>query len=322
MCENYVPYELPNLGNTSPPSIEDEFDINLNHRTRIPRCSPTYHRLSQTEIRSLEQLLREDYPDEAVTQLLTLFKKLKRASYEPQISQTYEYLVRQALECPGEIRQGGKHVEELHSDIYDIYQDLYRISQAFLRREFPSQPTIYRGLYREEYYKIVRKILCNPHEDGYLLEGKPVSSYTISQDVAMGFEKGILLEWDLIDDLVAFAMDFIRDVPRGSDPEGELHVLSGKLYVESNAFRITFSGDRSLVDTIRLMSTPSELAESAHQDIRKLLETLVDYKVEIDNTPVKTRLWRWFNYCEYENIFSSEEENLAEASVTYIVGPE
>lgn len=146
MCVNYTEYQPPEVGDTTPQAIESEFNIDLDKRIYVNQISPPYHRLSDGEIKKLEENLKERFSKELVGKLITTFRNMKNASMEPGNSQTYDWIVRQALESPGYIRQGGGAVQELPPEICDLYTEYYRVTQAFLRREFPSgRVEIYRG---------------------------------------------------------------------------------------------------------------------------------------------------------------------------------
>ncbi|WP_459888698.1 hypothetical protein [Halostagnicola bangensis] len=246
---------------------------------------------------------------------------MKNASMEPENSQTYDWLVRQALECTGYIRQGGNAVQKLSPEVCDLYTEYYRVTQAFLRREFPSRSVnIYRGLYSEEYSKIAEAMIKEPYREGYLIQSPAATSYSLSRDIAEKFEEGIIAEWTLIDNTIAFAADMLHKHPSHQDPEGELHVMAGNAFVRSDSFVMRFNDEIPLIKAIRLMSTPNSLDEDDHGSILDLLNELFAQEIQIDDQQANTRLWTWFEHCERNTIFDSKTETFARKLVQYVVG--
>lgn len=322
MTPNLAELDLAAVGDVSPPSVEDDFQIDLTETVYIPQVRPSYHRLQQSEVRAITDTLADRYDEAAVREIELLFRNMKKASYQPATSQTYEWLVRHSLDAPGQIRGDGDSVEELPDHAIDVFREHYRTTQAFLHREFSRTTPLYRGLYPEEYTPLVRAILDHPYQSAYLLSSPVVTSYTLSKDIADSFSDGVRIQWDLQDNAVAFAADCLRKPPTSLSPEGEMHVLSGSLLLSNERFIVTLSEEYSLTDLIRRMTTPSDLPVSMHQDLLDLLELLVEFEIQTNTRQATNRLWLWYRYCDREGVLSEKELELAKGIVTYISGKE
>jgi hypothetical protein len=320
MSSNPVELDLDRIGDITPDSIEREYDIGLSNTVYINQVSPSYHRLQQAEVQSIKDKLEARFGTGAVVEVEVLLRNLKNASCEPSTSQTYEWLVQKALGAPGIIRGGGSSIQEMPEHSVETFREHYRISQAFLRREFSRTIPLYRGLYPEEFVPLVKAILDNPYSSSFLLHSPVVTSYTLSKDVANNFSKGVRIQWQLQDDAIAFAADCLRKPPQSIKPEGEMHVLSGSLLLNAERFMMTLSEEYPLVDVIRRMATPEDLPQQIHSDLLRLFEMFVDYEVQSESKQATNRLWLWYRYCKREKELSDDQLELAKAVVTHISG--
>jgi len=321
MATNYTPLDLAHVGDTTLDCVQSEFGIDLNNLVYIKQFRPRYHRLTKGDVQSIRQELKERYSDDGVDAVESLFEKMKRASYEPKTSQTYDWLVQMALEAPGSVRGGGTAVQELPAEAPDIYQAHYRITQAMLRNEFMRTPTLYRGLYPEEYLPLVRAMLDNAYKSAFVAHSPVVTSFSLSESTAKKFSEGVRMEWPLQDNAVAFAADLLREPPQSCQPEGEMHVLSGALILRPDRFQLCLSTEQPLISVIKRMATPADLTDAEHQDLLLLLEHVAKAKLQTKTPQATNRLWQWYRYCERNEVFDEAQEyDIAKGAVTAISG--
>jgi hypothetical protein len=234
------------------------------------------------------------------------------------------------LQAPGHIRSGGGAVEELDTEASDIYRQFYRLTQAYIQSEFDlysdsdtsftSSTLLYRGMYPEEYASLIGKLIEHPYESAYLLEENVASSYTLSREIAENWDEGIVVTWPLIGEAVAFACDLLRQPPQRVDPEGEVHVLTGALCLDSSRVLVNLRTTQQAKDLIRPMSSPAFLSEPEHRDILQLLVVLENQAVTAETFQANQRLWRWYDYCDQNSVFDKKRLTLAHELVYAIVG--
>ncbi|QAU14566.1 hypothetical protein EKH57_18015 (plasmid) [Halorubrum sp. BOL3-1] len=313
-------------------SVEDEFDIDLCDTARVSHFSPTYYKLSSSESDELFESLRSKHRSKSVTFVKMLLENMKLSSNEPSISQTYEHLVRNSLECPGYIRGGGDEVQDIDDTCYPVFKDLYRVTQAFLKNNQHDELQLSRGMYPEEFCEVISGLMEEPTNEAIELHSPVVTSYSLSEEKAKKCTEGVIATLSISPRPVAFAHDFLLSPPKHTGPEGEVHVLSYDLIVPSEALRIHFGRDdygdapRSLPRTIQNMSTPSTLTSVQHHDIENLFRLLF----KIDNSECQnslrvldpdanSRAWTWYDYAESKNLV--EEQELTKKYTEYLFGP-
>ena len=244
---------------------------------------------------------------------------MKRASSEPQTSQSYELLVKQSLDAIGPVRGGGEEAMEPLDGSTEVIQQYYRLSQAILRNEFTASTIIHRGLRVEDASRLAVDIIEDPNKGGIILESSVVSNYTISQEVAKRWAEGLVVDFGLGDNLVAVANDYIYSY---SDirPEGEVHLLSGKVLFHPESIKMVGKSDTHLaMQTVKQLTRPETLTDDQHWAVLELVDVAGESGRKIECRDGVIRLKTWLEHIQDNNVFPKGGLEVASEAIDILI---
>ncbi|ELY25980.1 hypothetical protein C499_12680 [Halogeometricum borinquense DSM 11551] len=314
-------------------TFEDDFGLDLSQQVCISQATPTYYKLKDEVVEEFIDAVAAMHGETPAREVQDLLDHMKTASNQPAVGQTYDHVVRESLGCSGYIRGDGKSVQPLPRESFHVYREFYRLTQVFLSQQTGYRGGLYRGLYPEEIAPIVTAVLEQPDSQMIEIESAVVSSFSLGEQVARGFSRGVVCEFDPQRTGIAFAPDCFFQPPAHTGLECEFHVLTGAIQLPIDKLLVHFYDrdsdrePRKLRRTIQLLSTPVRLDEVQHQDIADLLDITVeqDIQTEMDLTvqapDPNERLWNWIDYITAESIFAPKTIEVLSNYAEYVVGP-
>jgi len=282
--------------------------------------SQTYERLARKARKNLTKELSRDSNGnyDTVIDYLNIWKNPN--DYDEEIAQSYERLMKEALDIPTEVRNGGEQANfPSQFEIHTIRQ-LYLATQCFLAVHFGTKDEhakkrVYRGIREPSIAKLVAQVIDNPNSDRYYFHTSTISNHSGIEGVGFYHSNGIVIDFLAPREVVAFCPDRLMNTPSHED---EFQLVGGTIRVGAN--RIIHEGTQSertrrLQTLIRSMDEPESLDEFDHKDIADLVEMMFEADEPVTTQEGAKRLEEWFHEVDSQEIFSVRKNKTLRAQI-------
>lgn len=288
--------------------------------------SQTYQRLSKDQRQKFTKKLsrKSQFDFESVNEYISKWKSPD--NYYAKTAQSYERLVKETLNIPTNVRNGGCKADFPSEEEKKVLGELYVATQCFLAihfgtRDEPAYKKVYRGIRKESIAKLTAQVIDNPESDEYHFHTSTVSNHTGLEGVAFHHSESIVISLRVPRKQVVFAPDRLFNTPSHED---EFQLAGGTIQVRArNVVHEGTESDetRRLTTLIQSMESPQDLSDDDLKDIADLVQIMSDEQEPLHTSDGAERLEEWWHELSAREIYHGDKKRYLKAAVDYLKEP-